>query len=67
MITAKPDNEDHSHRLENKERDKITIDYISGLIDEEVAMLKDEIEKQNIKIKKINKKLNDFEKTIMKK
>lgn len=67
MISVEPDNKEQSHRLENKKRDKINIDYISGLIDEEVSMLKDEIEKQNIKIKKINKKLSDFEKTIMKK
>lgn len=52
MISVEPDNKEQSHRLENKKRDKINIDYISGLIDEEVAMLKDEIEKQNIKIKK---------------
>ena len=52
MISVESDNKEQSNRLENKKRDKINIDYISGLIDEEVSMLKYEIEKQNIKIKK---------------
>jgi hypothetical protein len=70
MIVVKPNkknsnvNKEHPHRLEDKECE-INIDYISGLIDEEVAILKDEIEKQNIKIKKINKKLKDFEKQFL--
>jgi len=50
-----------------KEIKKNDIDCILGVIDEEVAILKDDIEKQNRKIKKINTKLNELEDSISKK
>jgi hypothetical protein len=73
MIILKLNNKDSSandsektHVLERNGYDKLNIDYISGLIEEEIAILKDEIEKQNIKIKEINNKLMNFEKSIKK-
>jgi len=52
--------------LRRKRRKNKNLDYILGIVDEEIALLRDEIDKQGREIENVKERLNRFDKTIKK-